>query len=89
VNLPISGELPVNGYLKSDPTQNYGQINGRTQAGTVNLSMNLDNPPSTPPGAFDLNLKADLGEGVSVTITTTTTSTITTSTSTISHNTKN
>lgn len=68
VNLPISGELPVNGYLKSDPTQNYGQINGRTQAGTVNLSMNLDNPPSTPSGAFDLNLKADLGEGVSVTI---------------------
>ena len=68
VNLPISGELPVNGYLKSDPTQNYGQVNGRTQAGTANLTMNLDNPPSTPSGAFDLNLKADLGEGVSVTI---------------------
>ena len=68
VNLPISGELPVNGYLKSDPTQNYGQVNGRTQAGTANLTMNLDNPPSTPAGAFDLNLKADLGEGVSVTV---------------------
>lgn len=58
----------MNGYLKSDPTQNYGQINGRTQSGTANLTMNLDNPPSTPSGAFDLNLKADLGEGVSVTI---------------------
>ena len=68
VNLPISGELPVNGYLRSDPTQNYGQVNGRTQAGTANLTMSLDNPPSTPLGAFDLNLKADLGEGVSVTI---------------------
>lgn len=68
VNLPISGMLPVEGILTETGNESFGQVQARTQAGNLNLNTHLKTGISTPPGAFDLDLKANLGEGVSVTI---------------------
>jgi hypothetical protein len=68
VNLPISGMLPVEGILTETGNESFGQIQARTQAGNLNLNTHLKTGVPTPSGAFDLDLKANLGEGTSVTI---------------------